>query len=157
MARKKLEVATPAVVELSSSINGLRSQTQPRARKGDQGVRNPVRKPSVNSRAKGAAAERELANIFKEQGYEARRGQQRAGGPDSPDVVGLLGIHVEAKRVEQLRLHAAVAQARRDAGANMPAVFHRRSRDGWLVTVGIDDFLALHRAWVNQKGIEDLL
>ena len=41
----------------------------------------------INSRAKGARYERELARYFEENGFPARRGQQFAGGSDSPDVV----------------------------------------------------------------------
>ena len=45
------------------------------------------------SRDKGKAGERELASKLREYGYDARRGVQFHGGPDSPDVVGLPGIH----------------------------------------------------------------
>lgn len=60
---------------------------------------------------------------------------------------GLHGIHVEAKRCEQLRLSEWMAQAERDAvrfGDGLPAVFHRRSREPWLVTMRLDDWLELY-------------
>ena len=61
----------------------------------------------VNSRAKGARGERELAEILRCYGFSARRGQQYRGGADSPDVMGLPGIHIEVKRVERLNIYDA--------------------------------------------------
>lgn len=101
---------------------------------------------AVNSRQKGAAGERELARKLREYGYDARRGCQFHGGPESPDVVGLPGIHIEAKRVERLDLYGAMDQAVRDAGSEeMPAVFHRKNNCGWLVTMRLDDWMSLYR------------
>lgn len=97
---------------------------------------------AINSRAKGAAAERELANLLKARGYEARRGQQFAGGGDSPDVIGLPGYHIEAKRVENLSLYKALDQATRDAGVdNTPLVVHRRNQREWVAILRLEDFL----------------
>lgn len=99
---------------------------------------------TINSRAKGAAAERELANILKEKGYDARRGQQFHGGGDSPDVVGLPGYHIEAKRVEQFALYPALDQATRDAKAGTtPIVVHRRNGREWVVCIRLEDFLRI--------------
>lgn len=99
---------------------------------------------TINSRAKGAAAERELANILKEKGYDARRGQQFHGGGDSPDVVGLPGYHIEAKRVEAFALYPALDQASRDASpGRTPIVVHRRNGREWVVVIRLEDFLAL--------------
>lgn len=67
----------------------------------------------MNSRQKGSRGERELAKIFREHGYEARRGQQYCGISGDADVVGLPGIHVECKRVEKLNLLDAMGQAMR--------------------------------------------
>ena len=83
----------------------------------------------VNSRAKGARYERELARAFRAEGYhDARRGQQYSGANGDADVVGLPGIHVEAKRVERLNIHRAMDQAVRDAReGEIPVVFHRKN------------------------------
>ena len=56
----------------------------------------------MNSKQKGGRGEREFAAFCREQGYDAKRGQQFQGGADSPDVKGLPGIHIEVKRVERL-------------------------------------------------------
>ncbi len=108
-------------------------------------------KRRVNSRDKGARGERELAAFLQSLGFEARRGQQNKGGSESPDVItNLPGIHIECKRVEILRLQDAMAQAIRDAGPGLtPTVFHKRNKQGWLVTLRADDFLNL-LPWVAQ-------
>lgn len=73
----------------------------------------------INSRNKGAVAERELAAYLRERGIEARRGQQHAGGPDSPDVVSALeGIHIECKRQERTDPYGWMAQAQAQADAD---------------------------------------
>lgn len=100
-----------------------------------------------NSRAKGANGERELANLLKERGYTARRGQQYCGANGDADVVGLEGIHIECKRVERLNIDDAMAQAVADAReGEVPAVFHRKNRKGWLVTMSLDDWLKMYKA-----------
>lgn len=109
----------------------------------------------INSRQKGAAAERELANILKEHGYDAHRGQQFHGGGDSPDVVGLPGYHIEAKRVEAFALYPALDQASRDAAAGrVPIVVHRRNSREWVVVIRLDDFLPVVKRAETQKLYE---
>lgn len=99
------------------------------------------------SRNKGKVGEREVRDLFREAGFTARRGQQFAGGPDSPDVkVAELDAdwHWEVKRVEKLNLRDAVDQAKRDAGTDKQfAVFHRRNNSPWLVTLDACQFIEL--------------
>lgn len=100
----------------------------------------------VNSRNKGAAGERELANILKGHGFEARRGQQYSGANGDADVVGLPGMHIECKRVEKLNLYSAMKQSHDNArDGEIPAVFHRRNREKWLVTMSLDDFMKIYK------------
>ena len=108
----------------------------------------------INSRAKGSAAERELANLLKEYGFsEARRGQQFSGANGDPDVVGLPGIHIESKRVERLNLDKAMDQAIRDAReGEKPAVFHRKNRQPWKVTMLLDDWMELYKLAMTMKS-----
>lgn len=106
----------------------------------------------VNSKAKGARYERELASKFRAQGYDARRTAQYCGNTgDASDVVGLPGIHVEAKHQEKMQLYEWMAQAVRDAEAggkgNLPAVFHRKNNAETLVTMRLDDWFQLYREW----------
>lgn len=98
----------------------------------------------TNSRRKGKDGELEVARILKARGLEASRGCQYHGGPDSPDVVGLPGFHIEVKRVEAFNLYNALDQADRDKGADeVPVVVHRRSRKPWVAILPLDDFLDL--------------
>lgn len=65
-----------------------------------------------------------------------------------PDLSGLPGVHVEVKRVERLNISQAMAQAERDAERfqdGAPAVFHRRSREPWLVTMRLSDWVTMYR------------
>ena len=104
---------------------------------------------AINSKRKGKVGEQSLAKILREEyGYGTRRGVQYNGADGSADVVGLPGIHIECKRVERLDLYGAMAQAERDArDGEIPAVFHRRNRTGWKVTLNLDDFMEIYEEW----------
>lgn len=100
------------------------------------------------ARNKGAVAERELANLLRDMyGYPTHRGKVFYG---ESDVVGLDGIHIEAKRVERLNIHQAMEQAISEAQKRqdgLPAVFHRRNRGEWLVTMRLTDLIDLYGEW----------
>jgi Holliday junction resolvase len=103
----------------------------------------------INSNAKGKAGERELSRYLTDHGFPARRGQQYAGGYDSPDVVcyrlAELGLQIECKRVESLNIHKAIEQAQADCGAGAvnPVVMHRKNGKEWLATMPLDTLLDL--------------
>ena len=98
----------------------------------------------TNSRAKGAAGERELANILKDYGFEARRGQQYCGANGDPDVVGIPGIHIECKRCEQYRIDKWMHQAAEDAkDGEIPVVIFRANKTPWKVTMDLEHFIYL--------------
>ena len=80
----------------------------------------------INSKQKGKTGEREAAKFLTEIfGEHCRRGVQYQGGPNSPDVVGIPGIHFEVKRCETLSIYTAMDQAERDSGGSVPCVLHR--------------------------------
>ena len=96
------------------------------------------------SKRKGKKGERELSKeLSRLLGLECRRGVQFQGGPDSPDVVGVPGVHIEAKRTEKLQLWAALDQAVGESGGNIPVVCHRPNRREWIAVVRLDDLPAL--------------
>ena len=103
----------------------------------------------INSRQKGARFERTVAKMLREYGYEAERGQQHAGGKDSPDVKHNMGnIHIEAKDVQALNIWKALEQSERDAGEDeIPVVVFKRNYSKVYVALQFDDFVEL---W--QKG-----
>lgn len=104
----------------------------------------------VNSKAKGARFERSLASKFREYGYDARRTAQYCGkSGDAADVIGLPGLHIEAKHQETMRLYEWMSQAKRDSEGTgrLPAVFHKKNNAEILVTMTLDDFMNLYREW----------
>ena len=121
----------------------------------------------MNSRNKGKVGEREFAALLREHGFDARRGQQFSGSPDSPDVVSdaLAWLHVEVKRVQNLNLTDACVQAERDqtgsglngAGAVKPKklawiVAHRRNHAPWLITMRAETFFQFLRGELPLQG-----
>jgi len=101
----------------------------------------------INSRAKGARAERAFALWLKEEGWHAKRGVQHAGrdaetGQDAPDVIcpDLSWLHFEVKHVQALNIIDAMDQAKRDAGEKVPVVAHRKNGTPWLITLPADEF-----------------
>ncbi len=112
------------------------------------------------SRDKGKRGEREIAALFRAHGFQAKRGQQFRGGPDSPDIIhDILGLHVEVKFREQVSVFAALEQVSRDAGydGGSPAVFMRKLRKPWIVVMDADDFLDLMEeihVLIEQTGAE---
>jgi Holliday junction resolvase len=97
----------------------------------------------INSRAKGAAGERELAEVFRSMGYQARRSQQFCGSNSDSDltVEEMAAFLVECKRVQRLDLHAAVEKAASDAKPHgkLPMVCHRKNGADWLLTIRLSD------------------
>ena len=107
---------------------------------------------AINSRQKGARFERTLAGRLREYGYDCRRGQQYSGANGDADVVGLPGIHIEAKAVERLNLYDAMAQSKRDARAGeMPVVMHKKNNCNILVTMELSDFMTIFAEWEAGK------
>lgn len=105
----------------------------------------------MNSKRKGADGERELSNKLKEYGFNTRRGQQYCGANGDADVVGIPGIHIECKRVEQLNIDKAMEQAVHDKKPEeIPAVFHRKNRTEWKVTLYLEDFVEIIKVFLQN-------
>ena len=99
------------------------------------------------SQRKGRTGELELARLLRGYGYDVQPGQAVSYGA-TPDLVGLSGVHIECKRNERLNVPEAMAQAVRDADRfrdGAPAVFHRRNRSGWLVTMRLPDWMKMYQ------------
>ena len=106
-----------------------------------------------SAKQKGDNYERELAAYFSAHlGISARRAPLSGGGvhaPASGDLLGTPLISVEAKAVQALNIRAAMAQAERNAGADIPIVINRRNREPTehsLVTIRLCDFLQFYEA-----------
>jgi len=104
----------------------------------------------TNSKQKGARGEREARDFFNSYGYNTIRGVQYQGGPDSPDVKGLPGIHVEVKRTNSLRLYPALEQSHNDASnTEIPIVMHRPDKRPWVIIMDAKDFMTLYGAYYD--------
>lgn len=108
----------------------------------------------MNSRDKGKRGERLLAQVLTDAGFPARRGQQFAGGSDSPDVVcpDLDGWHIEAKFVESARIRDWLAQAEGDANGKPWFIAWKRNRGPWLAVLKLEDLLDALRETLPPQG-----
>ena len=100
-----------------------------------------------SSQRKGRAGELELTEALRRYGYDVRPGRALSYGQE-PDILGLPGVHVECKRSERLQLSTWMRQAIEDSKTfadGIPAVFHRKNREEWLVTMRLSDFVQLHQ------------
>lgn len=98
----------------------------------------------MNSKAKGKRGELEIAKILRQYGYNAHRSVQYSGANGDADVVGVPGVHIEVKRVQQLNIEKAMQQAEADKKpGEMPVVFHRKNGEEWKATMRLDDWLEM--------------
>lgn len=130
----------------------------------------------VNSRAKGCRGERDARDALNALGFKTRRGQQFAGGADSPDVVGIPGLFCEVKFREKFDLYGAMDQALRDSSwhfrselpnsSDTPFVLHRKNRKPWVCVVRLEDMTEFATRWLaalgydavpNERRIRDLM
>jgi Holliday junction resolvase len=108
----------------------------------------------VNCKHKGSRGEREVRDLFRDAGFQARRGQQFSGSPDSPDVItDVPWIHVESKFCHSGAFYEFLSQAEADAGLEqIPTVFWRRNGRKWLLVMDAKMFLTLIKKMV-EKGV----
>ncbi len=98
-------------------------------------------------REKGKRGERAFRDLLRERGFNAERGVQHRGGPNSPDIlcVDLPTLHFEVKATQALRIWPALQQAVDDAGGKTPVVGHKRNGSEWVVILRAKDFLEIVR------------
>lgn len=97
---------------------------------------------SKSQRDKGAAAEREVANLFKKYGFKARRGQVFNGEPDLIVEGYSKRYHFEVKRHERLAIPAWIAQAKAQSKlGQVPVVIFRQNRGEWYMLLPLEHVL----------------
>ena len=111
-------------------------------------------------RDKGKRFERLLAGKLRDEGYDCRRSAQFSGKTgQAADVVGLPGIHIEAKAQETMRLYDWMAQAIRDSSAagkgDLPAVFHKKNNADILVTMRFEDWIRIYREYAAGMELDE--
>ena len=102
----------------------------------------------------GRRAELELVSVLKSYDCERVQPGETVSYGIVPDIVGLAGVHIECKRREQLRLAEWAEQAERDAlrfRDGLPAVFHRKSRESWRVTMWLSVFMQIYQRTRMEK------
>ena len=115
---------------------------------------------------KGDNYERELAAyINKKTGLDSFRAPLSGGGNltthGGADLVGTPNLFVEAKRVERLNFHDALAQAERNQGMSgaheeAPIVINRRNRMSTgdsLCLLRLDAFLFFYEYYLKKEGL----
>lgn len=63
---------------------------------------------------------------------------------------GLPGLSVEVRRTQRLRLEEAMAAAAEQTDS-IPVVAHRSDRQPWRITLTLDGFLQLYRAYLQTR------
>lgn len=96
-------------------------------------------------RNKGAAGEREVAGILKDQlGFEVKRnlGQARDGADD----ITIQKFRIEVKRQETLKVDVWSKQVEDCSQAGeVPVLIYRRNGQPWRVCLKLDDFIPMLR------------
>ena len=106
----------------------------------------------INSKDKGKRGERYVAKLLREYGYDAKRGVQYQGSPNSPDVTGLPKVHIEVKFTEKLNIWNALEQSKRDSGDDeIPVVMFKRNRTQVYVAMPFDEFVEMYKAWEREQ------
>lgn len=105
----------------------------------------------LKEKRKGERGERLLRDALRDHGFEdVTRGFV---WNHTSDLVGLKGIHVEAKFCEKLNIRQALAQAEEESEKRqdgMPTVFSKTSRKPWIVTMNLDDWVKLYKAYLRR-------
>jgi hypothetical protein len=99
-----------------------------------------------SSRTKGKVAELEVVHILQEHGWpEAERTSRGRAQYGSCDIRhGPQGCAIEVKRQEKLNVPKALDQLAANAmPGQIPLLIHRPSRHRWMVTLPLEDLLAL--------------
>lgn len=117
---------------------------------------------------KGDNYERELAAYINEHtGLDSFRAPLSGGGNltthGGADLLGTPNLFIEAKRVERLNFHDALAQAERNqdmsgAHTHAPIVINRRNRMSTgdsLCLLRLDAFLFFYKYYLKNEGIAD--
>jgi hypothetical protein len=111
------------------------------------------------SRQKGKRGEREaskkLLRLFPE--CHARRSQQYCGTDGDADLTtDIVGLHVEVKRQETMKMYPWLLQAENDcAASDCPIVLHRQNGKPWMMALYLDNLpglLAVMSEYLEKHG-----
>ena len=101
-------------------------------------------KKAKASRSKGKRGEREVVNILKLYGFQAKRGWQTRADVKEPDVITDLPFWLEVKNQEKLNIKGAIKQAESDNSSNNPScVVFKAAAGRWYAAVTLPDLIKL--------------
>lgn len=103
------------------------------------------------SRQKGKAGEREVVRLFLAAGIPCRRdweSQSKPGGQEDGDLaIGGDGfpveVYAEVRRRERLDIPGWNREVAEKKGDKQGALIYRRSREGWHVSLSLEDYIEL--------------
>lgn len=126
----------------------------------EQKPKRRYRRRGAMSRRKGKVGELQLVRLLLDHGFDAERSQQYKGGQHSEDVhcpeLAALGLHLECKRTETMRIEKWIEQAENDAGGEkLPTIFWRKNKMPFVVIMIAADFLALLRHLIDGEHTVD--
>jgi hypothetical protein len=108
----------------------------------------------LGERQKGARAELEVGGIFEANGIDVFRTQNVGGKQLRGDLYGVPGHFVEIRRREKLNVPAwwreVEEEAKQSHGNLAPLLIFRRSREPWLATQLLTDWIDLLK---EAKGL----
>jgi hypothetical protein len=109
--------------------------------------KKPPRTLKAKPRSKGNRAEREVIDILRAHGYQARRNFQ-SGGQGGGDILGGPdGFHLEVKHRETTKIWDWITQAEDERRATQtPLVIFRRNGAQWMCCLPFEDILGLIEA-----------
>jgi Holliday junction resolvase len=109
------------------------------------------------SRDRGAAFEREVANLFKDWGHMAFRTAQHMGKTGQAPDVKAKYLHIECKRRRNIAVYEWYEQARADALAegkgNLPTVIFRGDKKPPMVMMHFEDWMKLYNEYRSAREL----
>lgn len=103
---------------------------------------------TINSKQKGSRNEREVAELIRKHGFDARRSAQYCGNTgDAADITTNLPYHIEVKHQERLEIDKWWEQAVHDAkeSGKDPILVFRKNKQKWRVCMDFESFLELQK------------
>ena len=95
------------------------------------------------SREKGSRAERELAWIFTDHGYDFTRNIEGSRGQDTGDLDNDLGLYVEVRRRENQSIHKWLLEVADKKGDRIGVLATRRNHEPWRFHLDQESFFRL--------------
>ena len=111
---------------------------------------------SASQRRKGHRYERTVAARLRAAGFPDARTTRAADpllDPDGVDITGTHPFRVQCKAVEKLGSHHRTLAGIATKAGEIPALFHKRSRQGEVVTLRAEDFEEILRWLIREKII----